>query len=225
MPALGGLPPGEYAVGLTVLAKKSMAEAAEHGMGERIALRHGRCYNIVAQFATFFHVACNATDSMHELQKNAPSRVPFLNARRTCAGLIFLLGALCLLCGIQSHEDRRPIEIAIGFAVALSALAYLSVDALLIWADRAIRAGTMPAGNARYTTLSQLESAIRLSLRKGQAFRVDKDSLDACWPGLNDDAQAEKIALFAVKNDWVVSFRRLGPLGTVAEFEKTSDGA
>ncbi len=82
-----------------------------------------------------------------------------------------------------------------------------------------------PATNIMYTTIPHLNSAIRLSLQKGQLCRVYKESLDACWPHLSDDEQAERIAQFAMQHHWAVRFRKVGSLGTVAEFEKADSGA
>jgi hypothetical protein len=76
-----------------------------------------------------------------------------------------------------------------------------------------------------YTALPHLHAAIRTALHKGALCRVYKESLDACWPNFTEDVRAERIEHFAAQNHWVVSFRHLGSLGGVAEFEKAGGGA
>jgi len=76
-----------------------------------------------------------------------------------------------------------------------------------------------------YSTLPHLQSAIRSSLQKGALCRVYQDSLDACWPNLSREAQAEKVAQFAAQNRWSVNCRVLGGLGIVAEFVKAAQAA
>jgi hypothetical protein len=73
-----------------------------------------------------------------------------------------------------------------------------------------------------YTTLPHLQAAIRAALQKGAVCRIYKESLNACWPNLPDDVQAERVAKFAAQNRWNVTCRMLGNLGRVAEFEKTA---
>ena len=114
------------------------------------------------------------------------------------------------------------MELLLGFFLAPSALAYLGFDVFLIFMERSIRDGfAAPETNSMYTTIPHLQSAIRVSLQKGQLCRVYQESLNACWPHLSDDAQADKVARFALQHHWVVSFRQLGSLGLVAEFQKT----
>jgi hypothetical protein len=72
-----------------------------------------------------------------------------------------------------------------------------------------------------HASLPHLQSAIRVSLEKGQLCRVYQESLNACWPNLADDLRAEKIAQFAAQNRWSVAVRNLGGLGLVAEFQKS----
>ncbi len=71
-----------------------------------------------------------------------------------------------------------------------------------------------------HTTLPHLQSAIRLSLQKGELCRVYRETLDACWPNLTEDAQCDIIARFAAQNRWTVTCREIGRLGLVAEFQK-----
>jgi len=152
-------------------------------------------------------------------------RASVLNARWVCAGLVLFLGTACILYGTHSHGNRRAVELMTGLAFALLALAYLAFDLLLILMERSILGSSAPGIKIMYTTIPHLQSAIRLSLQKGQMCRVYKESLDACWPHLSDDAQAEEIAQFAMQHHWVVSFRQLGPLGLVAEFQKADESA
>ena len=74
-----------------------------------------------------------------------------------------------------------------------------------------------------YSSIPHIQSAIRSSLQKGQLCRVYKESLDACWPRLQEEEQAERIAQFAAQHHWAVTFRRLGALGLVAEFRHADD--
>jgi hypothetical protein len=69
-----------------------------------------------------------------------------------------------------------------------------------------------------YTTLSHLQSAIRVALQKGQLCRVYLESLVACWPNISDEMRSEKVAQFAAQYHWSVTMRHLPSLGLVAEF-------
>ncbi|EDY21244.1 hypothetical protein CfE428DRAFT_1537 [Chthoniobacter flavus Ellin428] len=73
-----------------------------------------------------------------------------------------------------------------------------------------------------YTTLPHLQSAIRTQLQRSEVCRIYKESINACWPNLSDNAQLEKMTLFAERNHWSVSCRTLGNLGVVAEFAKAT---
>jgi len=73
-----------------------------------------------------------------------------------------------------------------------------------------------------YTTLSHLQTAIRTQLQRSEICRIYKESLNACWPNMSDNAQLEKMTQFATQNHWSVNCRTLGNLGVVAEFMKTA---
>jgi hypothetical protein len=76
-----------------------------------------------------------------------------------------------------------------------------------------------------YTTIPHLQSKIRTALQHGQLCRIYAESLTACWPRLSGDLLMEKITQFAAQNHWQVTFRNLGNLGLVAEFEKLTSVA
>lgn len=71
-----------------------------------------------------------------------------------------------------------------------------------------------------YTTIPHLQSKIRATLQHGQLCRIYAESLNACWSRLSGDLPKEKIMQFAAQNHWQVTFRDLGNLGLVAEFQK-----
>jgi len=164
--------------------------------------------------------------SARPLQKSFPSTASLLNVRWICAGLVLVIGATVVFFGAHAQGNRRAVELMAGFTGALWAFAYLAFDFLLIFVERSILGEPAATStNHMYTTIPHLQSAVRLSLQKGQLCRVYKESLNACWPRLSDDEQAERIAHFAAQNHWEVNFRLLGPLGLVAEFEKAETGA
>jgi len=76
-----------------------------------------------------------------------------------------------------------------------------------------------------YSSLAHLSSAIRTSLNRAAVCRIYKDTLDACWPNLSDQAQADRVEKFAGQYHWTVSFRQIGSLGLVAEFQKADVAA
>jgi len=183
-------------------------------------------YFILLLTNTFFYVNHQVMPSAHHLRRNCPSPGIPLEARWICVVLVLVAGAAGIFSGAHAHGNRRAVELLAGFTAVPLAFAYVAFDLLLVFADRSIRADLVALNtNYMYTTLPHLQSAIRLSLQKGQLCRVYKESLDACWPHLSDDDQAERIARFAAQHHWVVSFRQLGALGLVAEFEKADSGA
>ena len=76
-----------------------------------------------------------------------------------------------------------------------------------------------------YSTLPHLQAAIRSALQKGALCRIYLETLQACWPNLSPEARTEKVAQFAAQNHWRVTYRTLGNLGLVAEFEKAEQSA